>query len=440
MAGRHQRRRGGSRGTSLRALTTLTLARGSSAFDYGVDAANASCVVSIQPLHNETWVSGQHSAPSVIMPPNIRYLLEANWSMFDADAERVVAAFNGLHLGEFGHARSTFHDHLLGTYGMLAAWGQPVDVMRCGLVHTAYSGDLFQFFVFDADSEHERAELRAIVGAAGEELTWLFGTVHRGALVGLEQLISGEAHDDADSSVRRLAAYDTDTVDVAHRLLGTVELTNSQIAKLVVVTIADYLEQMVEINGWRDHHQEEDLSSSLFPGDGRPAVALHWLSHACAAIRDHLEIVPPVFARCTRVLSAKDELHARDAYWYVVMREREDRLGEAVQRASLQTAIDHNPFVGEPHILLAQLDYRAGAYASAIWHCDAALTKLYAMATAWDKRRSYGAWVGYARMLRLRASRMLDGHSTSLPLEMGMPPTHAGRSLVSVRKLKEMMP
>lgn len=36
---------------------------------------------------------------------------------------------------------------------------------------------------------------------------------------------------------------------------GKVVLNASVVAKLMVVTMADYMDQAVEVNGWRDHHQ-----------------------------------------------------------------------------------------------------------------------------------------------------------------------------------------
>ena len=47
-----------------------------------------------------------------------------------------------------------------------------------------------------------------------------------------------------------------------NRLLGEVELTPAMVAKVVMVTLADYLDQMVTSNGWRDHHQVWTLTRS----------------------------------------------------------------------------------------------------------------------------------------------------------------------------------
>ena len=74
-----------------------------------------------------------------------------------------------------------------------------------------------------------------------------------------------------------------DAAEVA-RLHGHVNVSTAVAAKILVVTLADYLEQMVEVNGWRDHHQVF-LPLSLYPGDGKPALALYWISRMCRAVR-----------------------------------------------------------------------------------------------------------------------------------------------------------
>ena len=56
---------------------------------------------------------------------------------------------------------------------------------------------------------------------------------------------------------------------------------------------------------------------SLYPGDMRPAVCLYWVSKICKRVRSLLEVevVPPIFGRCTEVISRADEERARDLYW-----------------------------------------------------------------------------------------------------------------------------
>ena len=370
------------------------------------------------------------------MPASIAALIREAWSELDADGEEMVDVLSRgklvSPLSFFAHARSTFKEHLIGTFGLLAAWGQPKDVRRAGLFHTAYSGDLFQFYVFDASSSADRSELRGIIGTEAESLVHMFGTVHRGQLVGLSDAIN----DTAGAAPPAMSGAPDDATLVADRLLGERRVSNREASKLMVVTIADYLEQMVEVNGWRDHHQVE-MPEALYPGDGKPALALHWMSHVCLAVRGQLEVVPPIFDGCTRLISLDDERAARDAYWRVVQREAD--LSEAEQLALLDEAAAKNPFVGEVHLMAAQLHFRAGRHALAAEACARALERFYALATAWDKRRSFGSWVGYARVLYLRATRLSRGLS-SLPYNEELPPTSGGLKMVGIRGLVDDLP
>merc|ERR1712159_863801 len=101
---------------------------------------------------NATLCKEVHGTPRVeasSMPHGIRALLHENWSGLDEDGNAMVTILSGRQVfAFFSHARSTFKEHLLYTFGVLAAWGQPADVRRAGLFHTAYSGDLFQFYVY----------------------------------------------------------------------------------------------------------------------------------------------------------------------------------------------------------------------------------------------------------------------------------------------------
>ena len=325
-------------------------------------------------------MSGKWIAPAMIpetdiappLPTQILALLREDWAPLDPQGPEMVASVKAIDaLSQFPHARDTFGAHLIGTFGLLAMWGQPADVRRCGLFHTAYSGDLFRFFVYDAENGAHRKELSGLIGAEGEALTWLFGTVHRGALLGLKDMISDDA-----PPVYTLAQLGDEAITVAHRLAGHVNVTRSEVAKLMVVTMADYLEQLVEVNGWRDLHQHES-PSVLWPGDGRPGIGLHWLSSMCVAIREHLEAVPPPFGKCTQILSRADEMTARDAYWRVVTEEA--TLTEHEQATLLEGAVMHNPHVGEPDVYLAQLHFRNGRFDQALTHCARALHKFYAL-------------------------------------------------------------
>lgn len=176
----------------------------------------------------------------------------------------------------------------LGTFSILSAWGIPKEISRVGLFHTAYSGDLFIFHYFESESPEDRAELRAVIGTEAERLTHLFGTVRRQII---NALVPG------GSNMHRLADHTTQTKhnttpqmdrSVVNRTLfaipddgetsatppplplkartirtreGNMTISPEDQAAIMLVTIADYLDQMVAVNGWKDVHQKESPAS-----------------------------------------------------------------------------------------------------------------------------------------------------------------------------------
>lgn len=171
----------------------------------------------------------------------------------------------------------------------------------------------------------------------------------------------------------------------------------------------------------------------MYPGDGRPAVAFYWLSSVCKAVRNHLEVVPDIFAKCTLTISYSDECEARDLYWKVTIEEKQRSTEE--QMALLTKCIQLNQFIGEPHLLLAQLLFRIGNYAEACSHSVMALKKMYILATAWDKRRSYENWIGFARMTLKRSQRRLQGlTSFPLPTDPAYVTAGIGLPLISIKE------
>jgi len=337
------------------------------------------------------------------MPPLIQAWINEKWNVLDPDGEKMLASFKtNTAFSEFSHARAVFKDHLRGTWATLSAWGQDPTIARAGLFHTGFSGDLFQFAFFDATSEVHRAELRKIIGEEAERLVYLFGTIDRGSLANLSSVI--------DPSIlgQPMALPDSGLINVGQRIHGSMGISTKDAARILVVTLADYMDQAVEINGWRDHHQV-DAPLALYPGDGKPATFLYWVSSMFCAIRPHLDIVPSLFDRCTSVISYEAERDARDAYWSVVLGEAAGTMSELEQEALLRSAVQANRFVGEPHILLAQLAFRRGLYEDSVKEASIGLEKLYTLATAWDKRLNYDAWVAFSRLLILRAGRKSAG-------------------------------
>lgn len=370
------------------------------------------------------------TVPFPKMPEKIHAVLHEDWNVLDPQGVEMVSTMSKIDGAvEFAHASTTFYEHLKGTFGILAAWGQPEEVRRTGLVHTAYSGDLFQFYLFDANKEEERAELREIIGGKAEKLTYLFGTVNRGVLCHFKDVVN---------RVRSEAICPQGNQTVHHRTdAGSWDMEPVDAANILMVTIADYLDQMVDTNGWRDHHQIEDGGKQLYPGNGRPALGFYWFSNVCHAIKDHLEVVPTIFNNCEDVISYEDEEEARDLYWKVTI--EEESLSESEQIEFLNKAVSLNHFVAEPHMMLSQIYYRQGKHFEAAVEARLALEKFYTMASNWDKRRSYGHWIGFGRVLLLRANRMLEKEEYSFPCVDRNNPLYVNYNNLKLTSLREVV-
>jgi hypothetical protein len=363
----------------------------------------------------------------------VRSLLHERWHDFDADWPRFEAWLRETDaVGEFGHARATFREHLRGTYALCAAWGLPQAASRAGLLHTAYSGDLFFFALARSESAQDRATLQALVGVDAERLVHLFGAVHRGTIME-EILRTGEI------PVQGMDVRWNRAADAAIAGAPTVRVSARDCALLMFVTVADYLEQAVASNAWKDIYQV-DAPGSLWPGSGKPATCMYWLSQLARASRPHLppSAIPPVFDGCTATLTQAAETKARNLYWQVVRAEDSDDHDEYVDEAEVDTdpddtppapaltrvcmgddervrrlraAVRLNPFVGEPHVLLAQVAFRNGQYETCVVECGHALRKLYALGTAWDKRVGFPGWCTFTRLVALRAARRAQGET-----------------------------
>ena len=137
----------------------------------------------------------------------VHAVLQEQWESIDADAPSMMRELQAPAFAEFSHARDTFRTHLIGTFATLGMWMQPDPVLRCGLFHTAYGGDLFRFHAWNGEDESHRARVRRIIGREAESLVWLFGTLRRGELIGLEGMMRGDARPAPQMSHSMLASH-----------------------------------------------------------------------------------------------------------------------------------------------------------------------------------------------------------------------------------------
>ena len=395
--------------------------------------------------------------------PGVRSLIYERWQDFDADWPRFQTWLQESQaVCEFGHARATFREHLQGTFALCAAWGLPQAACRAGLLHTAYSGDVFYFALARSEHAGDRAGLSALIGPDAERLVHQFGALHRGTIVSAI-LETGEI------PVQGIDVRWNRPADAAVAGADSVRVSAQDCAFLMFITVADYLEQAVASNAWKDIYQVE-TPGTLWPGSGKPATCLHWLSKLARAARPHLPSgaqAPQIFAGCTATLSEAAETKARNLYWEVVRAEDCDDhdvyideqdvdadpdLGALQEQATVQVAgmsdsqrvrrlraaVRLTPFVGEPHVLLAQLAFRDERYEACVTECGQALRKLYTLGTAWDKRVSFPGWCAFTRLVALRASRRARGESPANDFpRMPNGLAHIDAMLAEVRALEE---
>ena len=296
-------------------------------------------------------------------------------------------------VGQDWHKAGTFRHHLVGVARSLTLWQQPRDVRLLGLLHSVYGNAFVDLVKFDPASE--RARLRELVGESAEHLVYLFCTQSRTQFV--QRVLGGAL--EADGSL----VLDKD----GQRHL----LTPYEVAAFIIVSMADTIEQWFS---WQDdiysrfpnvQHRPQAVhwAASLWPGPMRPTGRmLHQIAGLGQALQhpglQGLLPVPPVFANCTQHLSVAAEAAATSLYWSVI--QQDQPLVELdVATAVLEQAVRHNPWVGEPQMVLAQLYLSAGRRDDAKHAAQSALQCFSAWGNAWDKRVQWDAWVAWTRIL-----------------------------------------
>jgi hypothetical protein len=269
---------------------------------------------------------------------------------------------------------------------MLVAWGQPDAVCRLGLFHSAYSNSFVSMSVFNPDSD--RGKLRALIGEEAESLVFTFCVIDR---------------EEFERMVLSADAIPAEGITMKHIRSGEpLHLSAETCGCFLVHTVADYQEQFFN---WQEE-LEAGRVGALWPGDCRPQCRMGVLARmARIAARDgKLPVVPPIFERCTALLPEADEGAARDAY-VDAMQDKEKSAGADAAQALLAESTARNPFVGEPHVMLAQLHVQAGRWAEAQAAACEGCRLLFEWGCCWDKRVAWEGWIAWARCIHFQAAR-----------------------------------
>lgn len=322
------------------------------------------------------------TVPDADLPAHVLDLVRRDHARIEPRLAEYLEVLAQHGASEIWHKHGTFLDHLLGVWRILAAWGQPSDVCRLGLMHSIYSNSFVRMKVFDSDRAEGRATVRALIGEEAERLVHVFCEIRR------EQLLpTGDSTVPPDGI--RIGQY---------RHEGDVQLSRRELGIFLVVTMADYAEQLFS---WQDQlfARGDGGAHALWPGDNRPGL---WMTTNARLGRRvaacGIEPLPPVFAGCSVELAADAERAARDIYWQVVCEAAQDGDAERAEQQLLDAAT-RNPFIAEPHVLLAQTYLNQHRWDDALEQARAALELLAQWGTSWDKRLSWEAWVAWSRVL-----------------------------------------
>ncbi|KAL5208113.1 hypothetical protein ABZP36_032548 [Zizania latifolia] len=381
----------------------------------------------------------------------------------DPALPKLAAVLRAAGAGECWHKHGTFLAHLLDVYRILRLWGAPDAVARCGLYHSAYSNSYVNLAIFEPDVGRDR--VRPIIGAAAERLVHLFCVVPRQQLIHDDLLFhytDQDLVDDIASSeaslqdARRGLFHDVDAepwrrkiqrlvppagITVKHIRTGEdVALSRRVTAAFLLMTMADFSDQLFD---WQDRlfnntngrlEFRGNTWTSLWPGTGKPGLWTASISRMgvlytlivreeeiyiaqrtrsstsqeggdpAARDEDIDLVIPPVFDGCTQVLNTNDQKAARDIYWEAVCSGEDEADWRKVEEL-LRQSIAKNPFVGEPHLVLAQVLLNMEMYEDAVKQAEAGLKLLLEWGSSWDKRMSWEAWVSWGRAMLIKAKQ-----------------------------------
>ncbi|XP_021284000.1 uncharacterized protein LOC110416343 [Herrania umbratica] len=420
------------------------------------------------------------SLPSCQQPQYLQALLDSarpflrgELESVDKDLPGLIAVLRSAGAGECSHKHGSFLEHLVDIYRILKIWKAPDSVCLCGLFHSAYSNAYVNLAIFDASTERE--VVRGHVGEAAERLIHLFCVVPRQTMIHdnllfkycdselMEHLKLSEIalkngkeeglfdRDEVWRKKLRLLLPEDGIVVKNIKTAEDVTITRRVMAVFLLMSMADYSDQLFSYQDLLFDNFDGRFRflgnnyDALWPGDGKPGLWMNSVSKmgavynlilrdegiileerkrvGCAEVeKDRDEgielVVPPVFENCTRVVDAKEQVEARDLYWEAIC----DGSKRGMERAEdlLLGCTAKNPFVGEPHVVLAQVYLNKGRFEEAEQEAERGLTLMLEWGSPWDKRMSWEGWIAWARVLLLKAKEKSWPQSAWGVLSLGL--------------------
>jgi hypothetical protein len=380
-----------------------------------------------------------------------RPFLRNELASIDPSLPSFISILQSVGAGECWHKHSTFFSHLFDIYRILKLWRAPDSVARCGLFHSAYSNSYVNLAIFDPGTS--RSYVRSLIGEPAEQLVYLFCVVPRQQLIhddllfhysdselnehlALSEISVKDAKEKGifgANQVWRKKVQDllpAEGIKVKHIKTGEdVLISRRVVAVFLLMTMADFSDQLFQ---WQDKlFENEDgklefkgsVPSAIWPGLGKPGLWMSSISRMGALYTliareeeiyieerkqkgveheqdrdEEIELViPPVFDYCTKVLDAKEQIKARDLYWKAVCADGDDQ-DNKMEKLLIESS-EKNPFVGEPHVVLAQVYLNANRYEEAEREAEMGLRLILEWGSGWDKRMTWEGWISWGRLM-----------------------------------------
>ncbi|EFJ12102.1 hypothetical protein SELMODRAFT_124836 [Selaginella moellendorffii] len=359
-----------------------------------------------------------------------RLFLREEYAAIDPALPHWLSVLRSTGASECFHKHGTFFQHLVEVYRILKLWGAPDDVCRCGLFHSSYSNSYVNLAIFEPGVD--RSRVKDLIGDPAEQLVELFCIVPRQELIhdmllfrfSDDQLQEAAASDRSCKKSKLLLPDGFITVKNI-RNGEDVRLPRRIVAVFVLLTMADFCDQLYN---WQDNlfdNRDGELRFSgnhywaLWPGDVQPGLWMSSISRMGLLLKGLLNEeeqdngicdapaaialkLPPLFDGCSKLLRPVDQIAARDLYLEAVGADLK-RQGFDWIAGKLRGACERNPWIGEPHLVLAQLCCLEGAFEEAAVEAALGLERLLQWGTAWDKRVAWEAWIAWGRVLEMNA-------------------------------------
>ncbi|KAK5770783.1 hypothetical protein PVK06_046937 [Gossypium arboreum] len=381
----------------------------------------------------------------------VRPFLRRDLESVDGNLPSLIAVLRSAGAGECSHQHGTFLQHLVDVYCILKIWKAPRSVCLCGLFHSAYSNAYVNLAIFDASTS--RDVVRGHVGEVVERLIHLFRVVPRQKFIHDDLLFKYtdseliehlKASEISLKNAKEKGLFDKD--EPWRKKLEALLPENGIVIKIIksgedvlvarrvmcvflLMSMSDYSEQFF---GYHDQLFDNfdgkfrflgDNYDALLPGDGKPGLWMNSISKMEKKrvngenIEEGYEgldlVAPPVFDNCTKVLGAKEQVEARDLYWEAICG------GSGRAEELLLGCCERNPFVGEQHVVLAQVYLNQGRFEEAEKEAERGVTLMLEWGSPWDKRMSWEGWVAWGRVLLLKAKEKSWPHSAWDVLGLG---------------------